>query len=59
MNAALKLELPFYLSEAVVLFIRPIIPGLVGHEFPRAALDEPAFCEALNRALRFTIEKTR
>jgi hypothetical protein len=59
MNANLKLELPFYLSEAVVLFIRPIVPGLLGNEFPQAALDEPAFCEALNRALRFTIEKTR
>jgi hypothetical protein len=59
MNATLKLELPFYLSEAVVLFIRPIVPGLIGNEFPQSALDEPAFCEALNRALKFTVEKTR
>jgi hypothetical protein len=59
MNTILKLELPFYLSEAVVLFIRPIVPGLLGNEFPQSALEEPAFREALNRALRFTIEKTQ
>jgi len=59
MNATLKLEPPFYLPEAIDQFVRPIVPDLLGNEFPQSALDEPAFCEALNRALKFTIEKTR
>ncbi|MEY2484234.1 MAG: hypothetical protein QOK24_2762 [Verrucomicrobiota bacterium] len=59
MNATLKLEPPFYLPEAIDQFVRPVIPKLLGNEVPASVLDEPTFCEALNRALRFTIEKTR
>jgi hypothetical protein len=59
MNANLKLEPPFYLPEALDQFVRPIVPNLIGNEVPLAALDDRAFCDALNCALRFTIERTQ
>jgi hypothetical protein len=57
MNADfIKLEPPFYLPEAVDQFVRPVVPDLVGHEIPSTALDAAPFCEALNRALKVSIE---
>ena len=58
MNAILILEPPFYLPEAINQFVRPIIPALLGNQLPQAILDTPLFCEALNRALRFSLETT-
>ena len=59
MNANLKLEPPFYLPEALDQFVRPMVPDLVGSEVSLAALDDSKLCEALNRALKFTIERTQ
>jgi len=59
MNANLKLEPPFYFPEALDQFVRPILPDLVGTEVSLAALDDSALCEALNRALKLTIERTQ
>jgi hypothetical protein len=59
MNATIKLEPPFYLPEALDQFVRPVVPDLVGIEVSLAALDDSAFCEALNRALKLMIERTQ
>jgi hypothetical protein len=57
MNAPLILEAPFYITEALDKFVRPAIPGLSGNEISSSAFDDPAVCEALNQALRFSIER--
>lgn len=59
MKATIKLEPPFYLPEALDQFVRPIVPDLVGSEVSLAALDDSELCEALNRALKLTIERTQ
>lgn len=57
MTDCLKLEPPFYVAEAVDRFVRPVFPNLVSGEIPIGALDDPTLCEALNRALKFSIER--
>ncbi len=56
MNEVLELQLPFYLPGVVDRFVRPVVSGLVDAKFPGAALEDPACCEALNQALRASIE---
>lgn len=57
MTGHIKLEPPFYLAEVVDQFLRPVQPVGAAGELPLAALDEPVVCEALNRALKLSIER--
>ena len=56
MNEVLELQYPFYLPEVVNRLVRPVIADLAGSKFPAAALEDPACCEALNQALKASIE---
>lgn len=57
MNKVLRLEPPFYLVEAVENFVRPLVPGSVAVKISVDDLNRPEICEALNQALRFSIER--
>jgi hypothetical protein len=50
----LKLELPFYDPEVLERCLRAFAP--IGNEIPAEALRDVRLCEALNAALRLTIE---
>lgn len=58
MNGVLRLEPPFYLVEAVENFVRPLVPGSGAVKISVDDLNRPEICEALNRALRFSIERS-
>ncbi|MEY2484194.1 MAG: hypothetical protein QOK24_2722 [Verrucomicrobiota bacterium] len=57
MTENLRLEPPFYLPEAVDQFIRPALGDLQANEIPISALESASALEALNRALKFSIER--
>ena len=57
MNEVLRLEPPFYLVDAVEHFVRPLVPSSGAVKISVDDLNRPEFCEALNQALRFSIER--
>lgn len=59
MNEALELQYPFYLPEVVNQLVRPVVADLAGNKFPAAALEDPTCCEALNQALKASVEATQ
>lgn len=58
MTDRLKLDLPFYLPEAVETFVLPLLSDAATARLSVAALEQPAVCEALNEALKFSIERS-
>ena len=59
MNEVLELAAPFYLPEAVTQFVRPVMPNLINDKFSADVLEYPACCEALNEALKASIDAAR
>jgi hypothetical protein len=57
MNDVLRLEPPFYFADVVEQFVRPLIPSQRVLEISTEDLNRPEICEALNRALRLSIER--
>jgi hypothetical protein len=57
MNEVLRLEAPFYLVDAVERFVRPFVPSSGAVKISVDDLSRPEICEALNQALRFSIER--
>ena len=51
----LWLEAPFYSTEAIERYVRPLLPG-ASVCFDVSALASSDFCEALNAALRHSVE---
>lgn len=55
MSEELRLDPPFYLPEAVERFVATVLPGTV-NTIPLEALSDPRVAEALNAALRLSVE---
>lgn len=58
MNSELRLELPFYTQEAVAKFVAGVTPVTGNATISVAALRDPRVGEALNAALKFSVEST-
>jgi hypothetical protein len=57
MSEVLRLEPPFYRVDAVEHFVRPFVPSSGVVKISVNDLNRPEICEALNQALRFSIER--
>ena len=56
MNGELSLAPPFYLPESVAKFVAVVTPVTGNAAILADAMRDPRVCEALNAALRFSVE---